>query len=92
MVAIAPEIPETFPSLEQQLRSLSEMPFVSLWMSGAKAEKYDFAQVIPMKGFGEKDGTFVNHEGKNGLVAGYPCQIKHARSVTEIVTMLETLL
>lgn len=92
VIALAPEVPSTFPSLDQQLRSLSELPFVSVWMAGVQAEKFPLTQVIPMKTFGEKNGTFVNHEGKNGAVAGFPSQIKYARSVTEIVTMLETML
>lgn len=64
IVALAPEVPETFPSLASQLKKLGGAPFVSLWtVNNSAAKVVGMKNLIPMKGFAEKTGTFVNHSG-----------------------------
>ncbi len=91
VIALAPEIPMTFPSLAQQFKNLSELPYVSLWTMNNQAMGYGFSQLIPTKGFAEKTGTFLNFEGKEGkLEKPFPAVVKTAMAVDEIMNCLTT--
>lgn len=89
VVALAPELYETFPNLETQLRLLGELPFVSMWTLSNKAMGYAFAQLLPLKGFAEKRGTFINYKGDRGELADpFPPAVNDALDVAEVVTAL----
>lgn len=94
VIALAPEIAFQYPSLDQQLARLSELSFVSLWTIVGAAEKYQgFKNLLPMKGFAEKKGTFLNHAGKKGeLASPFPAGSDDARDVTETVQALAEVL
>ena len=67
VIALTPELPETFPSLQAQLRSLAELSWVALLsMNGETSSMPGFKVLLPMKGFAEKTGTFLNHAGVAG--------------------------
>lgn len=90
VVAICPEVPETFPSLDQQLHSLSELSFVSMWGLTYKIDALGFKNCIPLKGFAEKTGTFLNFEGKPGkLDCDFPSPVTSAVTITDVVELLE---
>jgi len=92
VVALAPEIASTFPSLNSQLSKLAELPYVSVWSCGSAGSALGFAQMIPMKGFAEKTGTFINHSGVVGeLKSTFASPVDSARDVTEVVAMLSDL-
>ena len=90
VIALAPEVPQTFPSLKGQMERLSELDFVSLWtINGEAAWLKKLTHALPMKGFAEKRGTFINHAGTAGsLDAPFPCPVTDARDVAEVVTAL----
>ena len=93
VVALAPELAFQFPSLQEHVAKLAEVPFVSLWtIVGAllqHAGKGGLKNFLPMKGTAEKAGTFVNHAGQAGVLSDpFPAGAAEARSVTEVVTAL----
>jgi NADH-quinone oxidoreductase subunit G len=90
VVALAPELSDSFPSLNDQLTKLEELPFVSMWtINGKVFENKGLNHAIPMKGFAEKVGTFINQSGKEGkLVEPFPAGTSEARDVSEVVTAL----
>jgi NADH-quinone oxidoreductase subunit G len=89
VVALAPEIYDSFPSLDGQLRNLAELPFVSLWTLSSSAMAYPFAQLIPTKGFAEKTGTFRNFENdERVLEEAFPPVIKESVDIREAVEVL----
>ena len=89
IVALVPEVPSTFPSLDAQLKSLSELSTVSAWGLNYKIDGLPFKSVVPLKGFAEKSGTFLNFEGKEGkLEANFPSPVREAMDVSEVVAQL----
>ncbi len=90
VIALTPEIPWTFQSLDRQIDSLSELAFVSFWtLAGSVADRKKVKHALPMKGFAEKTGTFVNHAGKaSKLDQPFPCPVRDGRDVTEIIAAL----
>ena len=87
VIALVPEIPLGFPSLKSHLLALSELDFVSFWsvnglIDGIKTAKH----VVPLKGFAEKRGTFINHQGKEGhLTTPFNCAVADAHCVSDVV-------
>ena len=95
VIALTPELPETFPSLSAQLAKLEELDFVSAWtLSGAVFQKHKrIAHALPLKGFAEKRGTFTNFQGKAGELADpFPSPVEDARDVAETVQALAEVL
>jgi NADH-quinone oxidoreductase subunit G len=88
VVALAPEIGFQFPSLESQFQRLSELPFVSVWTTSAAAYNVQaFKHLLPLKGFAEKRGSFLNYQGKVGELAHpFPAAVDDAHDVVEVVT------
>jgi len=91
VVALCPEIPFTFPYLKEDLQRMGGIPFLSLWtchhevMSQAAGAQ----QVIPMVGFAEKTGHFLNHEGvSRELVESFPRAVSDAVSVEEALQQI----
>jgi NADH-quinone oxidoreductase subunit G len=87
LIALAPEVPETFPSLNDQVRKLAELPFVSLWTCSnlLKAAGQNF-HGVPLKGFAEKQGTYINHAGKPGNLSDpFAPAVEQARDVAQVV-------
>ncbi len=94
VIALAPEVTFQFPSFGKQLSALAELPFVSLWTAAllAKAQK-GIDQLLPMKGFAEKTGTFLNYRGEEGKLANpFPSGVVGALDVVEATARLEKLL
>ena len=91
VIALAPEVPGTFPSLDDQLSKLEELPFVSLWTCADLLAKHKgIAHAIPMKGFAEKRGTFTNYAGElRSLATPFPSGSEEARTVSEVVSELQ---
>lgn len=91
IIAITPELPSTFPELDQQLASLAELPFVSFWtLAGTVGDNAKSKHALPLKGFAEKKGTFTNYAGKAGeLNAPFPCPVADGRDISEIITALK---
>jgi NADH-quinone oxidoreductase subunit G len=91
VIALAPEIPATFPGFRDDLAKLSELSEVSMWSCSFEAKEYPFATAIPMKGFAEKIGTVTNFEGKIGeLAEAFPSVVHDACSVSEFVSLLKS--
>jgi NADH-quinone oxidoreductase subunit G len=94
LLAFAPEIPETFPSLSAQLQELAKHSHAVLLTTHASAAKIPgFKMALPLKGFAEKTGTFMNYQGvARPLTAPYKSAILQARDLTEVCKFLGTLL
>lgn len=90
VIALAPELEFQYPSFGSQLAQLLELDYVSLWtLNGSVANRLDLKHAIPMKGFTEKSGTFLNFEGKEGsLGKPFPNAVEDAHDVTETVSAL----
>jgi NADH-quinone oxidoreductase subunit G len=90
ILALVPEIPSTFPSLKGQLKSLSELGTVSAWGLWHELDNLQFQSLVPLKGFAEKTGTFINYRGHEGkLEAKFPSPVNHAVDVSAAVAMLQ---
>jgi len=86
ILAFAPEVPGTFPSLEGQLQSLAELENVTLFTVASAPKQLKFSAIIPTKGFAEKVGTFTNHAGETGELADpFPAAVADARDLQQIV-------
>lgn len=91
LIALSPEIPDSFPSLELHLKQLSELctqgTFVSLWSCHFLASELGrLSQLLPMKGFAEKKGSFLNYAKEvRPLSDPYPSVISEAMDVTQLV-------
>jgi NADH-quinone oxidoreductase subunit G len=94
VIALAPEVLMQYPSIESQMSLLGEIDYVSLWTTSADlAAKKSIKHVLPMKGFAEKTGTFLNFEGKVGqLQEVFPSAVEDARDVGETVVALGEVL
>ncbi len=90
IIAIAPEVSSSFADLDDQLTKLEELPFVSLWTLDANVLAHKgIPHAIPMKGFAEKKGTFVNYNGVGGkLEDPFPAVSEQARDIIEVIDML----
>jgi len=89
VVALLPEIPDSFPSLGQHLRQLGELPWVcALGMNPQVTTFEGFKVCLPLKGFAEKRGSYQNHAGQTGrLDQPFPA-LAGTFDVTEVMTML----
>lgn len=87
IIALCPEFPETFGSLEKDLAALSKFDYVSLWTTqNSMATQIDAANVLPLKSTFEKSGSFVNYEGKERkLETPYESFVFGAKDLSEIV-------
>ncbi len=90
VIALVPEIPSGFPSLKAHLMALSELEFVSFWTVNGHVEAVQGVKhVVPLKGFAEKRGTFINHEGKEGhLTTPFTCSVRDAHCVGDTIKAL----
>jgi NADH-quinone oxidoreductase subunit G len=90
VIALLPEIPATFPSLKAHLMALSELEFVSYWTVNGEADSIKTAKhIVPLKGFAEKKGTFINSAGKEGhLTTPFKCPVEGAHCVASTVKKL----
>jgi NADH-quinone oxidoreductase subunit G len=90
VVALVPEIPSSFPSLKAHLMSLAELDFVSFWtvngeVDGIKSAKH----IVPIRGFAEKRGTFINAKGNEGhLTTPFQCPVEGSLCVKDTTTKL----
>lgn len=67
IIALAPEVLKTFPSYQKDLGKLNQGKWVSLWSSQyASRDVTGLHQLIPLKAFAEKTGTFLNHREQKG--------------------------
>lgn len=91
LIALAPEIPESFPSLPDHLQKLGSIQTVSLWTLNASAAKASgIKHAVPMKGYAEKRGTLINYAGKKQVLdTPSRCGIEQAKDVCEVIGMLE---
>ena len=94
VIALVPEIGFQYPSLNSQISKLEELSFVSLWtINGSVFGHKGIAHAIPMKGYAEKKGTFLNFEGKvRELAHAFPAGSDDARDVVEVVSVLSEVL
>lgn len=90
VIALAPEVLDGFQSAEQNVRSLGELPYVSLWTTSLDLGHLEGPkQAIPLKGFAEKTGHFVNFRGKERtLQECFTPAVSEARDVVELTAML----
>ncbi len=89
VIALAPEIPMNFPSLEDQLRHLSELPQVSVWGNWHQLQNYPFASLVPTLCFPEKRGTFINHDGQPTVLSSpFAPVVAHA---TDVISLCERI-
>lgn len=90
LIALAPEIPDSFTSLADHLQKLAAIPTLSLWTMNASAAKAPGVKhAIPMKGFAEKYGTLLSHGGKaQEMATPFRCGIEQAVDVCEAVKQL----
>lgn len=94
VIALSPELAFQYPSLDSQLGRLFALDFVSLWtLNGAVSNRLDLKHAIPMKGYTEKSGTFLNFEGREGsLGKPFPSGVEDARDVAETVAALSEVM
>jgi NADH-quinone oxidoreductase subunit G len=89
-VVLAPEIPSTITSYTEDLAELAALPSVAMMGVGGDWANIRVACALPLKGYAEKVGTFVNFKGIEGrLNDPFPCAIHDARTVSEIVELLK---
>lgn len=62
-IVLAPELLTTFTNVEQQLQQLQSLPFVSMWSCSSDMLERSYAQLVAMRCFIEKMGSFTNHAG-----------------------------
>ena len=94
VIALGPELAFQFPSLPAQLSRLEQLPFVSLWtIDGAAVSHGGLKHLLPMKGYAEKRGRFLNFAGKVGEMSDpFPAGSEDARDVVEVVAALSEIL
>ena len=94
VIALAPEVIFQFPSISKQIAFLQEFAFVSLWTTASElALSSKIHHALPMKGFAEKRGTFLNYSGLEGkLLDPFPAAVEDARDVVETVMALTEVL
>ena len=92
LITLCPEIPSGFPDLKNQLQDLSSLPWVSVWGVHHDLLSWEFSHLLPMKGFIEKNGTFINHAGKEGhLTESFAPMVSEALSVSEVIEGLKRI-
>ena len=62
-IVLAPELLSTFANIAQQLTQLQQLPFVSLWSSSSTMLDQPYAQLVALRAFIEKKGSFTNYAG-----------------------------
>lgn len=95
VIALVPEVAMQYPSLAAQLQKLEELEFVSAWtINGSLFTGHKgISHALPMKGYPEKQGTFLNYQGKVGELADpFPSAVEDARDVAEAVAALSEVL
>ena len=91
VIALAPEVPNTFPKWFDQIGKLAEMPFVSLWSSAQQVSQSGVHHAFPMKCFTEKVGTFLAHDmSERRLDSSFPSAVADAMSVSEVIDSLQS--
>ncbi|MDE3270349.1 MAG: 2Fe-2S iron-sulfur cluster-binding protein [Pseudomonadota bacterium] len=63
-IVLAPELPNTFANIELQLQKLQALPFVSMWSCASVMLAYSYQQLVAMRVFTEKQGSFTNYDGR----------------------------
>jgi NADH-quinone oxidoreductase subunit G len=90
VIALVPELPTAYPSLGSHLKALGELEYVSLWSVTNVVESGSFSHLLPLKGFAEKRGTFLNFEGRETKLAdASAAPTAYAKDVTEICQLLK---
>jgi len=86
-IILGPENLSSAPSFSEQLSQIKAVPFVSLWtVSNTLASHPSVDLSIPLKGFAEKKGHFVNFsEEKRKLEDPFPCHIQEAKDIISIL-------
>jgi hypothetical protein len=93
IIALAPEVSTNFSSLGEDLSRLEEMEYVSVWTLWSKITEYKGVNnAIPMKGFAEKAGTFMNHSGVSGTLTPFAAVNENALDVAEVVARLSRVM
>ena len=94
VIGLVPEVGFQYPSLNAQISKLEELSFVSLWtLNGSVFDHKGIAHAIPMKGFAEKKGTYLNFDGKiRELGHPFPAGSEDAREVTEVFSVLSEVM
>ncbi len=90
LIALCPEVPFTSTWFQGDLAKLEGISHVSLWTCRYEAtEAAGITSWIPMKGFAEKTGHFLNYQGaKRELEEAFPSAAASALSVVEAVQQL----
>jgi NADH-quinone oxidoreductase subunit G len=90
VVALVPEVPSSFPSLNSQIKALTELEFVSFWTVNGELDSLPGVKhVLPLRGFAEKKGTFINSAGKEGvLTTPFKCPVEGAMCVKDTTKKL----
>ncbi|MGE0172933.1 MAG: 2Fe-2S iron-sulfur cluster-binding protein [Oligoflexales bacterium] len=90
VIVVCPEIPSSFPDLEAQLKGLSELKYVSFWSVTNVVEKFSAPHMLPLKGFAEKKGSFINYANKTTeLLESFESPTAYARDIVEVVSVLK---
>ena len=88
-IVLTPEVFTTFTNMEQQLRRLSALPFVSLWSAAKTVLTYNYEQVVALKCFAEKTGHYYNYAGQKRELSQSVTPIgKNIVDVCEAVSLL----
>ena len=92
LIALCPELPQTFPSLRKHLEALSSFSYVSLWTSLLVAQELSHvSNLIPLKTFFEKKGTVLNFKKlERKLKTPYESVVFGAKDVSEAIEVLRT--
>lgn len=91
LVVAGPEIPAVFPDLDEKVGLFSQVENL-IWLSPAKTESLNGISAniwqIPVKTFVEKDGTFLNFEGKQQKIKAAVTIVEEALTLTEAGQLL----
>lgn len=91
VVVAGPEIQAVFPDLDEKIGMFSQAENI-IWLSSGKTESLEGVSAnvwqIPMKTFIEKNGTFINYQGKKQNIKASVTIVKEALSLEEAAQLL----
>ena len=91
LIVLGPEIYPDFQQLKDRWKQLEGLPFVSYWGVHFEVCKMEGIQhLLPLKGFAEKRGTFVNFKGESQrLEQAFPAVVSDALDIQEVISKLD---
>lgn len=86
-VVLGPEVDEAYPSLSADLAVLADLPSVVYFGNTLSNQASAFDLRVPMLGFAEKNGTWVNHAGRRQTLKAGQRILPSVQSLAEFFTV-----